>query len=105
MLNNSEFICYSTPSTIKSISLDSLNNINITNINHKLDTELSYFNKITHLINVLNNIDNKKYFIFTGDVVYIKQNIEEWNNLETFINGNKDIYFIRDPKGNINTER
>ena len=118
MLKNSLFICYSTPnySKLTSIFLDSLNNINVKNINHLIDnpstllkdtgfqTDLWYYcvrNKINHLINVINNYNNLhdiKYFIFTDcDIIYIKNNINEWYNLEEFIiKQNKDIYFMRE---------
>ena len=62
-------------------------------------------NKINHLINVLKNYDslnNIKYFIFTDcDVIYIKKNVNEWYNLENYIqNENKDIYFMRENTSN-----
>jgi hypothetical protein len=67
-------------------------------------TDLWYYcirNKINHLINVLKNYDylnNIKYFIFTDcDIIYIKKNVNEWYNLENYIqNENKDIYFMRE---------
>jgi hypothetical protein len=67
-------------------------------------TDLWYYcvrNKINHLINVLKNYDclnNIKYFIFTDcDIIYIKKNINEWYNLENYIqNENKDIHFMRE---------
>jgi hypothetical protein len=118
MLDKSLFICYSTPnySKLTNICLDSLYDINVNNINHMTDdmnilfkntgfrTDLWYYcvrNKINHLINVLKNYDylnNIKYFIFTDcDIVYIKKNINEWYNLENYIqNENKDIYFMRE---------
>ncbi len=127
MLNKSLFICYSTPnySKLTDIFLDSLNSINIKNvnyINHMLDTTLpsSLFkntgfqtdlwyccvkNKINHLINVLNTYEtltDTQYFIFTDcDIYYIKKNINEWNNLENFIiNENNDIFFMRENRTN-----
>jgi hypothetical protein len=118
MLDKSLFICYSTPnySKLTNICLDSLYDINVNNINHMTDdmnilfkntgfgTDLWYYcvrNKINHLINVLKNYDylnNIKYFIFTDcDIFYIKKNINEWYNLENYIqNENKDIYFMRE---------
>ena len=119
ILNKSLFICYSTPnySKLTNIFLNSLNDINVKNIEHKLDipsndllyntgfqTDLWYSclkNKILHLINVLNkynNFYNIKYFVFTDcDIVYIKKNIKEWDNLENYIlNENKDIFFMRE---------
>jgi hypothetical protein len=117
MLNNFLYICYSTPnySKLTDIFLDSLNNINVININHLIDTptiyttsgfqtDLWYYcvrNKINHLINVLTNYDNLtdiKYFIFTDcDIFYIKNNINEWYNLEKYIeNEDKDIFFMRE---------
>lgn len=118
MLDKSLFICYSTPnySKLTNICLDSLHNINVNNINHMTDaisisfentgfrTELWYYcvrNKINHLINVLQTYDrlnNIKYFIFTDcDIIYIKKNIDEWYNLENYIqNENKDIHFMRE---------
>ena len=118
MLEQSLFICYSTPnySKMTDIFLESLNNINVKNINHKLDTpnmslektgfqsNLWYYcveQKIQHLINVLSNYDKYKhikYFIFTDcDIVYIKNNVHEWLNLEKYIEKeNKDIFFMRE---------
>ena len=118
MLDKSLFICYSTHnySKLTNICLNSLYDINVNNINHKTDdisllfkntgfqTDLWYYcvrNKINHLINVLKNYDcsnNIKYFIFTDcDIIYIKKNINEWYNLENYIqNENKDIHFLRE---------
>ena len=113
MLDKSLFICYSTPnySKLTNMCLDSLRDINVNNINHMTDnvsfentgfqTELWYYcvrNKINHLINVLKNGSNIKYFIFTDcDIIYIKKNVNEWYNLENYIqNENKDIYFMRE---------
>jgi len=131
MLNNSLFIAYSTPnySKLTNILLNSLNLINANNINHFVDippeilitktgfqTDLWYYcirNKINHLIEVLTNYDNlpestepihdeKKYFIFTDcDICYIKNNINEWQELEKFINNNNnDIFFMREGTSN-----
>jgi hypothetical protein len=119
MRNNSLFICYSTPnySKLTDLFLDSLHSINVTNIDHMLDnpdydlfkntgfqTDLWYYcvrNKIKHLINVLNKhetLTDIQYFIFTDcDIIYIKKNLHEWDNLENYIiNENKDIYFMRE---------
>ncbi len=118
MLDKSLFICYSTPnySKLTNMCLNSLHEINVNNINHMTDdisilftnsgfrTDLWYYcvrNKINHLINVLKNHDslnNIKYFIFTDcDIIYIKKNINEWYNLENYIqNENKDIFFMRE---------
>ena len=118
MLDKSLFICYSTPnySQLTNICLHSLYDINVNNINHMTDdisilfentgfqTDLWYYcvrNKINHLINVLKNYDslnNINYFIFTDcDIIYIKKNINEWYNLENYIqNENKDIHFMRE---------
>ncbi len=118
MLDKSLFICYSTPnySKLTNLCLNSLHDINVNNINHMTDdttilfektgfqTELWYYcvrNKINHLINVIKNYDDLKniqYFIFTDcDVIYIKKNINEWYNLENYIqNENKDIHFMRE---------
>jgi hypothetical protein len=118
MLDKSLFICYSTPnySKLTNICLNSLYDINVKNINHMTDdvsilfentgfqTDLWYYcvrNKINHLINVLKNYDglnNIKYFIFTDcDIIYIKDNVNEWYNLEKYIqNENKDIHFMRE---------
>jgi hypothetical protein len=92
-------------------------NVNNNNINHMFDdtiskmftetgfqTDVWYYcvrNKINHLINVLKNYDylnNIKYFILTDcDIIYIKKNVNEWYNLENYIqNENKDIYFMRE---------
>lgn len=122
MLNNSLFICYSTPnySKLRDLCLDSLNTINVKNINSMIDTppsilckntgfrtDLWYYcvrNKINHLITVLNNRDSLtdiKYFIFTDcDIIYIKKHMNEWYNLEHHIvNENKDIYFMSEETG------
>ena len=121
MLDKSLFICYSTPnySKLTNMFLNSLYDINVNdnNINHMFDdttnkmftetgfrTELFYYclrSKLHHLINVLKNHDclnNIKYFISTDcDIIYIKNNINEWYNLENYMqNENKDIYFMRE---------
>lgn len=118
MLDNSLFICYSTDnySKLTDLFLNSLQDINVNNINHMKDeidvsnkktgfrSDLWYYcvrNKINHLINTLQNYDslnNIKYFIFTDcDIIYIKKNLNEWYNLEIHIqNENKDIYFMRE---------
>jgi SAM-dependent methyltransferase len=118
MLDHSLFICYSTPnySKLTNIFLESLNSISVKNISHLIDNPKNVFNntgfqtdlwyycvrsKINHLISVLNNHDTLsdiKYFIFTDcDVIYIKNNINEWYNLEKdIINDDKDIYFMRE---------
>jgi hypothetical protein len=103
-------------SKLTNICLNSLYDINVNNINHMIDnnsilyentgfqTDLWYYfvrNKINHLINVLKNYDslnNINYFIFTDcDIIYIKKNINEWYNLENYIqNENKDIHFMRE---------
>jgi len=122
MLDKCLFICYSTPNYYKltNLCLNSLHDINVNNINHMTDevsilfentgfqTELWYYcvrNKINHLINVLKNYDdlkNIKYFIFTDcDIIYIKKYINEWYNLENYIqNENKDIHFMREATSN-----
>ena len=118
MLNKSLFLCYSTDnySKITNLCLNSLKDINVNNINHKKEnvsklfkntgfkTDLWYYcvrNKINHLINVLKKYDDYKYvkyFIFTDcDIIYIKKNLNEWYNLEKYIeNENKDIHFMRE---------
>jgi len=118
MLTDSLFICYSTPnySKLTDIFLESLNNIHVKNIDHKLDnpctsinvtgfqTNLWYYcirEKINQLIRVLiknNGSPNVKYFIFTDcDIIYIKKNMNKWNNLENYItNTDNDIYFMRE---------
>lgn len=123
MLNNSLFVCYSTPnySRMTNIFLNSLKEINIKNIEHLLDntkicnnnlgfqSEIWYYsirNKINHLINILNKDNKIKYYIFTDcDIVYIKENINEWDNLEKYIiNKDKDIFFMRENLSNdVNT--
>lgn len=122
MLDKSLFICYSTPnySKLTNIFLNSLHDIQVNNINHITDDISSLFkntgfqtdlwhycvrNKINHLINVLQDYDgskNTKYFIFTDcDIIYIKKNINEWYNLENYIqNENKDILFMREGETN-----
>mgnify|MGYP001988157549 CR=1 FL=1 len=100
--------------------MNSLQEINVNNINHMKDeidvsnkntgfrSNLWYYcvrNKINHLVNVLKNYDslnNIKYFIFTDcDIIYIKKNLNEWYNLENYINNeNKDIYFMRENTSN-----
>jgi len=122
VLDKSLFICYSTDnySKLTNLCLNSLQEINVNNINHMTDyisklfintgfkTELWYYcvrNKINHLINVLKNYDNLnniKYFIFTDcDIIYIKKNLNEWYNLENYVqNENKDIHFMRENTSN-----
>ena len=126
MLDKSLFICYSTPnySKLTNIFLNSLHEIQVNNINHMTDdisilfkktgfqtgfqTDLWYYcvrNKINHMINVIQDYDslkNTKYFIFTDcDIIYIKKNINEWYNLENYIqNENKDIHFMREGTSN-----
>jgi len=122
MLDKSLFICYSTPnySKLTNIFLNSLYDIEVNNINHITDnssilfentgfqTDLWYYcvrNKINHLINVLQDYDglkNIKYFIFTDcDIIYIKKNINEWYNLENYIESeNKDLHFMRESTSN-----
>ena len=122
MLDKSLFICYSTHnySKLTNLCLNSLHDINVNNINHMTDnttimfentgfqTELWYYcvrNKINHLINIIKNYDglkNIQYFIFTDcDIIYIKKNINEWYNLENYIqNENKDIHFMRENTSN-----
>ena len=122
MLDKSLFICYSTPnySKLTNIFLNSLHEIQVNNINHMTDdisilfkktgfqTDLWYYcvrNKINHMINVIKDYDsykNTKYFIFTDcDIIYIKKNINEWYNLENYIqNENKDIHFMREGTSN-----
>ena len=115
MLQDSLFICYSTPNYAKltTLCLNSLRDIHVHHINHKLDTpkqfnqtgfqtDLWYYcvrNKISHLIDVLSN-EKYKYFIFTDcDIVYMKQNVHEWKNLEKYIHDEKkDIYFMQENK-------
>ena len=113
MIDNSLFICYSTPnySKLTNIFLESLHAINVNNINHVIDdvsfentgfqTELWYYcvrNKINHLINVIKNPSCVKYFIFTDcDIIYIKKNVDEWHNIENYIqNEDKDKFFMRE---------
>ena len=129
MLNNSLFICYSTPnySKLTDMCLNSLRDINVSNINHKLDipsssmvdtntgigSDLWYYclrNKMVHLRDVLTNYQeysDMKYFIFSDcDIHYIQKNVDEWSNLEEYIsNGDKDVYFMaeRNPSRDVNT--
>lgn len=58
-------------------------------------------NKIEHLLNVLYNhqrLQTIKYFIFSDcDVVFLKNNANEWSNLERFIvQTERDIFFMRE---------
>ena len=125
MLNNSLFICYSTPNYEKltTIFLESLKNIvDESKINHLLDdynnftqtgfqSDIWYYsvrNKIRHLIHVLstcntcNTCENTPlYFTFTDcDIVYTN-NRDEWNNLEKYIiNEPQDIFFMREHTSN-----
>lgn len=121
MLDKSLFICYSTPnySEMTNMFLDSLRDINVNdnNLKHMLDcsttemfketgfkSDLWYYcnrAKLRHFISVIKNhklLTNIKYFICTDcDVIYIKKNIDEWCNLESFIqNEDKDIFFMRE---------
>lgn len=118
-LNNSIFICYSTPNydTMTSIFLDSLKKITSPDkIIHKLDTppeqlmsksgfqtDLWYYcvtSKISHLVDILFKSNNYycKYFIFTDcDIRYISKNKTHWESLKEFIdNNNNDIFFMRE---------
>jgi len=129
MLDNSLFICYSTPnySELTDICLNSLRDINVQHINHKLDipssslvetntgvcSDLWYYcvrNKINHLKDVLSNYkeySDMKYFIFSDcDIHYIKKNEHEWSNLDEYITkGDKDVYFMaeRGPERDVNS--
>jgi len=118
MLADSLFICCSTPNyaTLTDNLLESLQTIGVTNINHQLvipneelmqcvgfQSDLWYFcleAKIKHLINVISeykSLPHIKYFIFCDcDVWFIKNNLDEWRNLEYIINGDKDVYFMRE---------
>jgi hypothetical protein len=125
MLNNSLFICYSTPnySPLTNLFLDSLRDIGVQDfqIRHHLDpldhldvterinppsgfkTELWYhcvMNKIKHLIRVLSQSNiNNRYFIFTDcDIRFFSKNVDQWNSLETFLCSSftKDIFFMRE---------
>jgi hypothetical protein len=119
MLENSLIISYSTPnySKLTEVFLNSLKNLGNIDINHLIDnppenllkvegfqTDLWYycvFNKIKHLINVLKNHlmhPNKKYFIFCDcDIWFIRNNFNEWKNLEkNIIDENNDIFFMRE---------
>ena len=125
MLDKSLFICYSTPnySELTNMFLDSLRDINVkdNNLKHTLDcsatemfketgyqSDLWYYclsTKLNNLINTLKNhklLTHIKYFISTDcDIFYIKKNIDEWSNLESFMqNENKDIYFMRESTTN-----
>jgi len=118
MLDKSLFICYSTSnySKLTNLFLNSLQEINVNNINHMQDeldvlnkptgfrTDLWYYcvrNKINHLVDSLkkyHSLNNIKYFIFTDcDIIYIKKNLSEWHDLENYIqNENKNIFFMRE---------
>ena len=125
MLDKSLFICYSTPnySELTNMFLDSLRDINVNdnNLKHTLDcsttemfketgckSDLWYYcnrAKLRHFISVIKNhklLTHIKYFISTDcDIFYIKKNIDEWSNLESFMqNENKDIYFMRESTTN-----
>ena len=121
MLDKSLFICYSTPnySELTNMFLDSLRDINVNdnNLKHMLDysttemfketgfkSDLWYHcnrAKLRQFISVITNhksLTHIKYFICTDcDVIYIKKNIDEWCNLESFMqNEDKDIFFMRE---------
>lgn len=118
MLKQSLIICYSTPNykSLTDILFSSLLVVNISNIYYLLDeptedliknqgfqTDLWYYsviNKIKHLNSALYNINNykNKYFIFCDcDVWFLKNNINQWTNLQKYIDTNdKDIYFMRE---------
>lgn len=129
-LDNSIFICYSTPNYEKmtKVFLDSLLNITTKeHIIHKLDnlenmdkeilnktgfqTELWYHcvtNKIKHLVDIISNTKKYpyKYFIFTDcDIFYISKNKDKWKLLFDFIEKNEnDIFFMREGiKNEVNT--
>ena len=118
MLKQSLIICYSTPNykPVTDILFSSLRVINMSNVYYLLDeppenliknpgfqTNLWYYsviNKIKHLNSALFNINNynNKYFIFCDcDVWFLKKNINEWANLQKYVDTNdKDIYFMRE---------
>uniref|UniRef100_A0A6C0DRC0 Nucleotide-diphospho-sugar transferase domain-containing protein n=1 Tax=viral metagenome TaxID=1070528 RepID=A0A6C0DRC0_9ZZZZ len=119
MLEKSLVICYSTPnySKVTEIFLNSLQELSIPiNLYHKLDnpdenlikkdgflSELWYycvFNKVNHLVNALSEFKNSDYryfFMCDCDIQFIKNNLNEWNNLETYIEStDKDVYFMQE---------
>jgi hypothetical protein len=124
MIYKSLIICYSTPNyeSLTHIFKSSLLSIGIKedNICHKLDipkeelmskegfqTNLWYYcllSKIKHLIDTLEkekekNINNSyEYYVFSDcDIFYMKQNKQEWDNLESYIiNTENQIYFMQD---------
>jgi len=124
ILNQSLFICYSTPNyaEMTKLFLKSLNNIGVvSNIDHKIDypdsslmttsgfrTPLWYHcieQKLIHLVNTLKikkSVSTIKYFISTDcDIIFIQKNIAEWKHLEYYINSqSKDIFYMRESSKN-----
>ena len=120
MLQKALFVSYSTPNYEKltNVYLESLKNIGVTKIEHKIDQDIDYQtncdlgfrsefwyksvkNKIRNLINVLKNKKSDKsieYFIQSDcDIQYFSKNVHEWENLEYFIKNNeKQIFFMRE---------
>ena len=126
MLNNSIFMCYSTPnySPVTSVFLESLREIGVqdSQIRHHLDhldhldviekkkmesaagfrTDLWYhcvLSKIKHLVDVLSQPNvNNEYFIFSDcDIRFFSKNVDQWNELETFLlSSANDIFFMRE---------
>lgn len=118
VLSKGMVICYSTPNykELTDICLQSLSDIHVRCINHMLDSPMSALseagfgtpfwhlcvrNKMVHLLNVLYNHERLrtiKYFIFCDcDVVFLKENVSEWSNLERYIvETDMDIFFMRE---------
>ena len=122
MLEKSLFICYSNAhfSELSDIFLVSLKNIGVKNIKHLLHNFNNNFNnnfnqnefqiynvwyyniinKLKYIITIINDyhsFTHVKYFIFSEcNNIFIKDNINEWYNLEKdILEQDKDIYFMR----------
>jgi hypothetical protein len=125
-LNESLIISYSTPNyKLTPHFIESLQNIGVSenNINIFFDNSICEPNeviahseywiqikikKLKNLISQLKiNLNNKnyKYFISSDcDLWFIKDNLNEWNNLQNFVDiSNKDIFFMSEDRSqNIN---
>jgi len=127
ILNKSLFICYSTPnySKLTELCLKSLTDIGVKNIEHLLDypdqslmektgfqSDLWYYStnqKMVHLVNSLKKYKSNteyKYFVLCDcDIIFIKKNIAEWQNLEIILRNdtNKDIFYMKEYASDVNT--
>jgi len=104
ILDKSIIICYSPPEYDKltEIFISTLISIGIKKTNIDISPGIS---KIKHLIDVLETNKNCEYYICCdSNTMFIKNNKDEWNNLEEYIKtNNHDIYFMLKDKKNIDS--